>query len=244
MAQAAIAQSVAIAAMPTFSAQHALGQVAEFRSSLTAALRGVILLAAPAAAGLILLRQPIVVLLYQRGQFDGRMTAIVSWALMWFAMGLVWHSMLEVLTRAFYARHDTRTPVIVGASAMGLNVLLSFVFSGLFAQAGWMPHGGLALANSLATALETAALYLWMRKRLGAMDDRQVGLGIFQAGVGTAALGAVVLTLIALRPAPWLGALGGVAVGAMAYFVMMRVLKVREVDAIAGGISKRLRARR
>ena len=119
MAQAAIAQSVAIAAMPTFSAQHALGQVDEFRSSLTAALRGVMLLAAPAAAGLMLLRQPIVALLYQRGQFDAQMTAVVSWALLWFAAGLVGHSMLEVLTRAFYSQHDTRTPVIVGGLRHG-----------------------------------------------------------------------------------------------------------------------------
>jgi putative peptidoglycan lipid II flippase len=244
MAQAAIAQSVAIAAMPTFSAQYALGRLEEFRSSLTAALRGVILLAVPAAAGLMLLRQPIVALLYQRGQFDARMTAVVSWALLWFAAGLVGHSMLEILTRAFYAQHDTRTPVIVGASAMALNVVLSLVFSGMFARAGWMPHGGLALANSVATALETAALYLLMRKRLGAMDDTRIGLGLMQAALGTAALCAVVIPFTTLRSPPWLAALGGVAVGAAAYFVMMRVLKVQEVVAIVSSISKRIRGSR
>jgi putative peptidoglycan lipid II flippase len=244
MAQAAIAQSVAIAAMPTFSAQYALGQVEDFRSSLTAALRGVMLLAAPAAAGLMLLRQPIVSLLYQRGQFDARMTAVVSWALLWFAAGLVGHAMLEVLTRAFYAQRDTRTPVIVGASAMALNVVLSFAFSGMFARAGWMPHGGLALANSVATALETAVLYLMMRRRLGAMDDARIGLGLMQAALGTAALCAVVIPFAALRPPPWLAALGGIALGAAAYLVMMRVLKVQEVGAIVSGISKRIRVPR
>src|SRR5512143_962966 len=81
MAQAAIAQSVAIAAMPTFSAQHALGQIDELRGSLAAALRGVVLLAVPASAGLMLLGRPIVALLYQRGRFDAQMTDLVSWAL-------------------------------------------------------------------------------------------------------------------------------------------------------------------
>jgi len=200
------------------------------------------LLAAPAAAGLMLLRQPVVALLYQRGQFDERMTAVVSWALLWFAAGLVGHAMLEVLTRAFYAQHDTRTPVVVGASAMGLNVVLSFVFAGMFARVGWMPHGGLALANSVATALETAVLYLLMRKRLGAMDDSRIGLGLMQAGLGTAALCAVVIPFAALRLPAWLTALGGVALGAAAYFMMMRVLKVREVGAMVSGIRKRLRA--
>ena len=74
MAQAAIAQSVAIAAMPTFSAQFALGKLDEMRASLASSIRGVIFLALPASIGLILLREPIVAMLYQRGQFDARMT--------------------------------------------------------------------------------------------------------------------------------------------------------------------------
>jgi putative peptidoglycan lipid II flippase len=244
MAQAAIAQSVAIAAMPTFSAQHALGQVDEFRGSLTAALRGVMLLAAPAAAGLMLLREPIVMLLYQRGQFDAHMTAVVSWALLWFGAGLLGHSMLEVLTRAFYAQHDTRTPVIVGAAAMGLNVLLSFAFSEMFARAGWLPHGGLALANSVATALETLVLYSLMRRRLGAKDDTGIRLGLMQAALGTAALCAVVIPVSALRLPPWLAAPGGIALGAAAYFATMRALRVQEVGVIVSGIVNWIRSPR
>ncbi|HCK65621.1 MAG TPA: murein biosynthesis integral membrane protein MurJ, partial [Anaerolineae bacterium] len=83
MAQAVIAQSVAIAAMPTFSAQHALGKQDEMRSSLASSLRGIILLALPASVGLILLREPIISLLYQRGEFDSNSVQLVSWALLW-----------------------------------------------------------------------------------------------------------------------------------------------------------------
>jgi putative peptidoglycan lipid II flippase len=171
MAQAAIAQSVAIAAMPTFSAQYALGKLDEMRASLATSIRGVIFLALPASIGLILLREPIVAMLYQRGEFDARMTSLVAWALLWYAAGMVGHSVLEVLTRAFYAQHDTRTPVIVGAIAMGLNVIFSFAFSALFENIGWMPHGGLALANSLATALEVTALLIIMRTRLNGINE-------------------------------------------------------------------------
>jgi putative peptidoglycan lipid II flippase len=81
MAQAAIAQSVAIAAMPTFSAQHALGKIDEMRNSLAASLRGVILLALPASVGLILLREPLISLLYQRREFDEQDVQLVAWAL-------------------------------------------------------------------------------------------------------------------------------------------------------------------
>jgi putative peptidoglycan lipid II flippase len=134
--------------------------------------------------------------------------------------------------------------VIVGASAMGLNVVLSFAFSGMFARAGWMPHGGLALANSVATALEMLVLYLLMRKRLGAMDDSRIGLGLMQAALGTVALCAVVISFTTLDSPPWLAALGGVVLGAAAYFMMMRVLKVQEVGAIVSGIGKRIRGSR
>ena len=76
------------------------------RASLAASLRGVIFLAVPASVGLMLLRQPLVALLYQRGEFDERSVQLVSWALLWYAGGLVGHSIMEILTRAFYqARH-------------------------------------------------------------------------------------------------------------------------------------------
>ena len=170
MAQAAIAQSVAIAAMPTFSAQHALGKTDELRASIAAALRGVTLFALPASVGLILLSKPLVALLYQRGEFNENDVGLVAWSLVWYAAGLVGHSIMEILTRAYYAQHDTKTPVIIGTVAMGLNVVFSILFSRLFVALGWMPLGGLALANSLATALEASVLLIVMRKRLNGIE--------------------------------------------------------------------------
>ena len=67
------------------------------RASLAASLRGVLLLAVPASIGLILLRKPLVVLLYQRGEFDAYSTELVAWALLWYAAGLVGHSLVEIL---------------------------------------------------------------------------------------------------------------------------------------------------
>ncbi|MDP1778826.1 MAG: murein biosynthesis integral membrane protein MurJ, partial [Anaerolineales bacterium] len=92
MAQAAIAQSVAIAAMPTFSAQHALGQKDEMRASLGASLRGILLMAIPASVGLILLREQLVSFLFQRGKFDEQDVQMTAWALLWYAAGIVGHS--------------------------------------------------------------------------------------------------------------------------------------------------------
>jgi putative peptidoglycan lipid II flippase len=82
----------------------------------------VLLLALPAAAGLILLRVPVIRLLYSSAIFDERSVQLVAWALLWYGLGLVGHSVVEIISRAFYALHDTRTPVMVGVAAMSLNV--------------------------------------------------------------------------------------------------------------------------
>ncbi len=147
MPQVVIAQAIAIAALPTFSAQFAQGKSDEMRSSLASTLRGIIFLSLPAALGLILLRQPLIALLFQRGNFDVHSTDLVAWALLWYAAGLIGHNIVEILSRAFYALHDTKTPVFVGAGAMSLNIIFSFAFAWIFTQVGWQPHGGLGIGE-------------------------------------------------------------------------------------------------
>jgi putative peptidoglycan lipid II flippase len=242
MAQAAIAQSVAIAAMPTFSAQHALGKLDELRSSLAAALRGMFLLALPASVGLILLARPIVSLLFERGEFSADVAQMTAWALLWYAAGLVGHSIMEVLTRAFYAQQDTKTPVTIGALAMGLNVLFSILFSRWFAQIGWLPLGGLALANSLATALEAGALFIFMRRRLNGIEGKFLADGFVRCAVATLgmALGLWFWVQSVGGMNRWIVALGGVAVGAIIYFTMVLVLKVPEIWLLLGLVRRRL----
>lgn len=242
MAQATIAQSVAIAAMPTFSAQFALGKLDEMRTSLSSSIRGVIFLALPASIGLILLRVPVITMLYQRGEFDERMTSLVAWALLWYAAGMIGHSVLEVLTRAFYAQHDTKTPVIVGAIAMGLNVVFSFTFASLFENLGLMPHGGLALANSLATALEVSALFIIMRSRLNGINDFHILRGGLQTIGGTLVMSFAVLVCMRLlsdRPA-WLLSISGIAAGGLVYALTMTLLRVPELNTLVAAIRRRL----
>lgn len=242
MAQAAIAQSVAIAVMPTFSAQFALGKIDEMRRALASALRGMLLFAIPASLGLMVLRQPIVAMLYQRGEFTESSTEMVAWALLWYAAGLVGHSVLEVLTRAFYAQQDTKTPVVIGAIAMSLNVVFSFGFSAWFRQMGWMPHGGLALANSLATALEASALFTIMRRRLGGIEGSAVLDGGLRIGAAALGMGLALMAWIQWTAGsnPWLVGLGGVTVGGVVYLLGVVILKVPEVKSLLALAKRKL----
>jgi putative peptidoglycan lipid II flippase len=242
MAQAAIAQSIAIAALPTFSAQYALGKIDEMRASLASTLRSMFLLALPASVGLILLARPIVSMLYQRGEFTAVTTEMTAWALTWYAAGLLGHSVMEVLTRAFYAQQDTKTPVIIGTIAMGLNVVFSFAFARLFSQIGWMPHGGLALANSLATALEATALFLVMRARLNGIEGKYIARGFAACALASLGMGVSLWlwTQAAGDLTRWVVALGGVALGGITYGIGVLLLRVPEIQTLMSGIMRRV----
>jgi putative peptidoglycan lipid II flippase len=242
VAQAVIAQSVATAVMPAFSAQYVQGKLDDIRQTLASALRGVILLAVPATAGLILLSVPLITFLYQRGEFTAETTTLVSWALVWYASGLVFHSILEVLVRAYYAMHDTKTPVLVGAAAMALSIGLSLAFAALFQSIGWMPHGGLALAVSVSTALEVITLFLIMRVRLKGIHGSGIAKGFGAALFATLLMGAVLFgwMRITASHSPALITLGGVAIGGLVYALALVALRVQEVGSVVRMVKRRL----
>jgi putative peptidoglycan lipid II flippase len=244
MPQAVIAQAIAIAALPTFSAQVASGDLQSMRASLATTLRGVLFLSLPASIGLILLRQPLIAILLERGAFQADSTDLVAWALLWFAAGLVGHSLLEIVVRAFYALHDTRTPVLVGAVAMTLNIGFSLSFAALFARVGWPPHGGLALANSLATALECATLLLLIRRRLEGLDLVRVRRGVRATTLATALMGLALLAWLrwsAARPTLVVAGLG-LALGAAVYWTSAVALGAPEARELPSILMRRVRA--
>lgn len=247
MPEAAIAQSIAIAALPTFSAQVARGKREEMRHSLATTLRGVLLLSIPACIGLILLRRPLVWLIYGNGVFTQESMELVAWALLWYAAGLVGHCVVEIVSRAFYALHDTRTPVTVGVAAMSLNVALSLVFYRWFEQMNLPPHGGLALANSLATALETAGLLALMHRRLDGLQGDKILRAAGAALAASLAMGAAVWAWMqwgAFLP-NWLVVAGGMGLGGMVYGGLLAALRVDEVRVgwkwVMAKLTRRLR---
>ena len=241
MPQRMIAQSAGIASLPTLSAQAELKQFDAMRTTLSSILRGILLLAIPATLGMILIRYPLVRVLLERGEFNARSTAMVAWGLMWYSAGLVGHCLVEVLSRAFYALHDTRTPVGVGIGAMGLNIGLSFLLSGWFRSIGQFGLGGLALANSVATAIESVILILILRKRLGGLSGRSILDGAWKAMIGTVFMGAVIVALTAVFAGRSLMTLlSGVLAGVLVYGLGMYLFKVPEFRQVLGALKRKL----
>ena len=125
---------------------------------------------------------------------------------------------------------------------MGLNVFFSLWFSKVFAQIGWFPLGGLALANSLATALEATALFIFMRRRLNGIEGKSIANSAWRVALSALGMGIGLLawTQLTVGMTRWLVALGGVAVGGVVYLAGVTILKIPEIKMVFDSIARRL----
>ena len=190
-----IGQSMGSAVFPTLSALWAEQDYEGFKDRLSAAIRSVLYLSFPATAALILLGEPIVSL-FERGEWTAESTQAVAWALSFYAVGIAGFTLLEVLSRAFYALEDTRTPVFIGVAAMFANIILNLVFIEWIGDPTHLARGafaGLALANAVTTIIESLALWWLMRRRLGKYTGV---IGIRDSAVFRSAGGTLLLSLV------------------------------------------------
>jgi len=230
--QGVFALAVATAAFPTFAEQAGRGEREAMRATLSATLRAVWFVIIPAAVGLLVLGRPLVALLFERGVFAAASTEAVAWALAFYALGLVGHAGIEIIARAFYALHDTWTPVWVGGLAMGLNVALSLTLPPVFVRMGIAPFAGLALANSVAALAEVAGLLLLIRPRMGGLEGRALAKSAGRGGLAAAAMAAALLAWQwLLGPALVVGG-AGVALGAGVYLAVGLLLGAPEPRAV------------
>ena len=154
MTPLALAMAMGTAVFPTLSEASALETAArEFEQVFQLSLRMILFLTIPASVGLMVLGEPVIRLFFERDQFNAESTSATAYALVFFAIGLAGHATVEIVDRVFYALHDTRSPVLVAVSAIGLNVVLSLVL-----MQTPLNYGGLALANSIAALMEATIL--------------------------------------------------------------------------------------
>ena len=140
--------AIATAVLPTLSAQAARQEMEQFRETLSLGIRLVFFIMFPAMAGLIMLRVPIVNLLLEHGEFNRVSTIGTASALLYYAVGLWAFAGVRVVSQAFYSLQDTKTPVRIALLGPGREHRAERLLIQTPLQ-----HGGLALANSLAAAL-------------------------------------------------------------------------------------------
>ena len=188
----AIAMSTVI--LPTMSHQIAMGQSDQMKRTFGFALRIVSFITIPAAVGLILLRRPIIQVLFQHGRFVAESTSLTANALLYYSLGLPAYAAIKLITPMYYSAQDTMTPAKVGAYALLANVLLNAAFLAFAFR--YLSNGSPALASSLAAYFNFALLFVYFRKRYGRLGARGLAWSLGKMGVCAAAMAAVSYTAL------------------------------------------------
>ncbi len=244
------ALSLATVTFPTMSAQFAEGKLDALRGTLANAVRVLAFLTVPAAVGMLVLRNELVATLFQLGKFDAADTQLVASALLFFALGLVSYALVEVLTRGFYALHDTRTPVLVAV----VTVVINLGLAAYLALGAGMNQDGLALSLAVTTTLELVLLWVFLGRKLPGWSLASDGLlsSFGKSGAAALAMGLVLLGVMpllrGLLPASGTSKLEavlllavGIAVGGLVYLVVARLLRSEEVSQAANILLRRFR---
>ncbi|MBE0466190.1 MAG: murein biosynthesis integral membrane protein MurJ [Candidatus Desulforudis sp.] len=227
--------ALSTAVFPTLTTWAAEGRESEVLDTLRRGLRIIVLTTLPAAVGLMVLRLPVVGLLFERGEFDERATAMTASAVLFYSVGLVGLAANILLTRGFYAFQDTRTPV----KLLGVNVVLNLVLSLILM--GPLQLGGLALASSLAALVNTMLLVRFLERRLPglwhAADWLRFGARALAAsGLMAGAVYTVNVGLAGLVPPGTAGLAlqvgGGVIAGVTVYGAACLVLGLEEIGIV------------
>ncbi len=188
------AVALATALLPTLSVQAATGRREDLRKTLSFALRLIFFLTFPAMIGLILLRMPIIQVLFEHGQFSREATVQTASALLFYSLGLWAFAGTRVVVPAFYAMQDTRTPVGVGLAAVGANLVLNIML-----MRTPLKHGGLALATSISAIGNLAGLIFFLNRKIGALEGgilrSHLQVAVASAGIILPSLAATLLPI-------------------------------------------------
>ena len=241
--------AIATATLPSLSRSSANPDYTAFRQTLVHSLALVFLLCIPSALGLAVLAQPIVALIFEHGKFTAFDTMQTAHALAAYGIGLAGYGAIKVLSPAFYALNDARTPMLISLGSIAVNYLMNSLLVGPFG------HVGLACSTSAVALVNFFLLALFMRHRLGRLDGRRLSatiLRICAASLPMALTAWMVSAAVAMLP------LGGfllhsVQVGAaiscatLVFYFICRLLRVEElteaVDAIGGRLLSRFARR-
>jgi len=238
-----VVTAISMAVLPTLSRLASDRDLPEFRNTLALGLRMVLILIIPSTIGLAVLARPIVALLFQRGAFTPEDTSLTVLALLFYLIGLPCAAVDQPLIYAFYARKDTRTPVLVGVMAIGVYLVMAL---SLIRPLGMV---GLVLANSAQWASHAAVMLILLHRRL----DGVRGQGLVSVA-GRALAAALVMAAMAWVVQGWLagvfpgsGTLSNLVIvagaglaGGIVYLAVAALLGVGELRIIGDLILSRL----
>lgn len=242
------AMAIATAFFPLLSRLAAQNEMESFKDNFSLALRSIFFIMIPSAVGLIVLRQPIVQLLFEAKKFTPQHTEFTAYALLFYSLALFAHAAIMLLPRAFYALKDTLTPVIVSVISISISILLNLLFL-RFTDLG---IGGFALSFSIMGIINMVALMYILRKKINGIRGKDIltsfikttiasiimGLGIYAVRYFVAGL--IPHRLISGNLGAALIVMMSMVIGVIIFFIIALALKMKELDMALGIIKQKI----
>jgi putative peptidoglycan lipid II flippase len=239
--------SIATAALPDISRQAVTDDLAAIRRTVSSGLRLMLMLNVPATVGLMVLAEPIVSLLLERGQFRPFDTLQTATALMFYAPGLLGYSAVKIASPTFYSLRDSRTPVIVSMVSVAANLTINLSLVRV------MGFRGLALGTSLAAMINAGALLWLLSRRLRGLERGRIAIAFAKITVASVVMGATVhyasswmQTTFPGRELPWklLQVFGAISIGVLTLALMAKILRISEFNEALSRVLRRFTASR
>ena len=234
--------AVATATLPTLSRSTANPDYVDFRRTLIHSLTLVFLLCIPSAVGLAVLAKPIVALVFEHGAFNAFDTAQTARALTAYAIGLAGYGAIKVLSPAFYALNDARTPMLISLASIAVNYVMNSLLVNRFG------HVGLAFSTSAVALVNFFLLALFIRRRLGRLQGRRLGATVLR--ICAAAIPMAIVAWSAnefARALPLQGIIleflqvaTAIVLAAATFYLGCRLLKIEELNEVVDAIGSRL----
>ena len=236
--------AAAMALLPNLSKEASLKNYAAVSDTISSSLKMVLFVTVPAMAGLVILREPIISLLFERGAFDAQSVQLTAGALLYYGLGLWAFTSVRIVVSTFYALQDAGTPLRIALVCIAVKVIMAVVFI------QFIDYKGLALSTSLASVLNLIFLVRALQMKLGHVNWENTALSLRNTVTGTIVMsfGVVFVSrlIIPTSTASLIlrlsGLLGCIFVGIVIYLIFSILLKSREIQMLLGAIRQIRRA--
>ncbi|WP_312654560.1 murein biosynthesis integral membrane protein MurJ [Proteiniclasticum sp.] len=221
--------SITTALFPIISKMAAENDINGLKKTLSESISSVNLLVIPATIGFMIFSEPIVAMVFGRGEFSSEAQVLTSAALFYYSLGMLGFGLSEVLSRAFYALQDTKTPAIYSAIAVTINIVLNIILS------SFMGISGLALATSISALISTVLLFLNLRKKIGFFSLRNMMISLLKiitASLGMGVVSKLTYINLSMNISQNLSLVISIALGVMLYLILIYCMKIEEVNVL------------
>ena len=229
--------SITTVLYPMISKMAAQKNMKGLKSYISEAISITNLFVIPATVGAMLFSEEIVTLLFGRGAFTPEATQMTANALFYYSVGMIAFGLRDILSRAFYALQDTKTPMTNATIAVAVNIIFNIILS------RFMGIGGLALATSISGILSASMMFVTLRRKIGGFGLREISVSFIKISIASVLMG-----FIALGSFGFLGQtlrqnlalFLSIGAGMLAYGIIIYCMKVPEVERTLEVVKKRL----